>query len=175
MENKKNTAIDFANLIISYASEMPDNKGNLTPIKLQKILYYVYVECLLTHKVKLFDAPIEKWKFGPVVSSVYHNFKNYGVNNIKEPTSSFVFEMTPQGLQFEEIPFTRDSIEVSSEIKETIKTKVNELIDRDPFELVNKTHRETPWKNFESQILRGDRGLIYSDDELIEFFTKTNE
>lgn len=175
MENKKNTAIDFANLIISYANEIPNRVGSLTPIKLHKILYYVYVECLLKHGVKLFDAPIEKWKFGPVVSSVYHNFKTYGVSHIEEPTASFVFDITQDGLRYEEIPFTSESIDVCSEVKQTIKNKVGELIDEDPFDLVERTHREMPWKKFEPQILRGERGLIYSDGELIEFFTKAGE
>lgn len=175
MENKKNTAVDFANLIILYANEIPNRLGSLTPIKLHKILYYVYVECLVKHEVKLFDTPIEKWKFGPVVSSVYHNFKSYGVSHIDEPTSSFVFDITPEGFRYEEIPFTSESIEVCSEIKQTIKSKVAELINEDPFDLVEKTHKETPWKKFELQILRGERGLIYSDDELIEYFTKDGE
>lgn len=175
MENKKNTAIDFANLIISYANDLPNRTGSLTPIKLQKILYYVYVECLRTHQVKLFDEPIEKWKFGPVVSSVYHNFKTYGVKHIEEPTSSFVFDVTQDGLKFEEIPFKNESITICPEVKKTIKVKVEELINVDPFELVERTHKEEPWKSCESQILRGDRGLIYSDEELIKCFTKTGE
>ncbi|WP_062034631.1 type II toxin-antitoxin system antitoxin SocA domain-containing protein [Acinetobacter sp. BMW17] len=175
MENKKNTAVDFANLIITYVKDLPNRKGSLTPIKLQKILYYVYVECLLKHQVKLFDTPIEKWKFGPVVASVYHNFKTYGTNHIADPTPSFVFDFNENGFHYEEIPFTQDSVEICSDVQNTIRQKVAELIDENPFDLVEQTHREEPWKKYESQILKGERGLVYSDEELIGFFSKIRE
>lgn len=174
MNNKKYTALDIANLIITYANQIPGRKSSLTPIKLQKILYYVYVECL-KQGVKLFDTPIEKWKFGPVVSSVYHNFKTYGVHHIDGPSSSYVFDDNEDGLYFEEIPFSSDDIELDSNMKDIIRRKVEELIDINPFELVEKTHREDPWKKFEPQILKGERGLIYSDDELIAWFSNEEE
>ncbi|WP_180024055.1 Panacea domain-containing protein [Acinetobacter sp. YH1901134] len=175
MENKKNTAVDFANLIITYVKDLPNRKGSLTPIKLQKILYYVYVECLVKHNVKLFDTPIEKWKFGPVVSSVYHNFKTYGTSHIAEPTPSFVFDLNEDGFHYEEIPFTKASVEICPEVEKTIRQKVADLVDQNPFDLVEQTHRELPWKKFEPQILKGVRGLVYSDEELINYFTKNAE
>lgn len=45
--NKRTTAIDIANYIVDVVNNNPDMKGILTPIKLQKILYYVYVNCLV--------------------------------------------------------------------------------------------------------------------------------
>lgn len=162
-------AMDIANLIIAYANL--NRKGTLSPIKLQKILYYVYVECLVRHGIKLFDTPIEKWKFGPVVSSVYHNFKNYGVNHIDEPSSSFIFDESEGGFNFEEVPFDIESIDLSLEIRDVIRTKVEELISINPFELVEKTHTEKPWKDYEHKILSGEKGLFYSDKELMDCFS----
>ena len=77
MNNYK--AMDIANYIVEYTNNTL-KKDNLTPIKLQKIMYYVYVNCLVKHNIKLFNQPIEKWKFGPVISDVYHSFKVYGTN-----------------------------------------------------------------------------------------------
>lgn len=171
MNEKKNTAMDIANLIIVYANQIENRIGSLTPIKLQKILYYVYVDCLVNQKTKLFNTPIEKWKFGPVVSSVYHNLKNYGVRHIAEPSSSYIFDDSKGSIYFQEIPFSEEALGLRSDIKESIKRKVIELIDVDPFELVERTHREKPWKNYESLILEGERGLIYSDEEIIEAFS----
>lgn len=174
MNNKKYTALDIANLIITYANQISSRKSSLTPIKLQKILYYVYVECL-KQGTKLFDTPIEKWKFGPVVSSVYHNFKTYGVNHIDVPSSSYVFDDNEDGLYFEEVPFSSENIELNSNVKDIIRKKVEELIDVNPFELVERTHQEEPWKKFEPHILKGERGLIYSDDELMAWFSNEEE
>ncbi|MDC5528710.1 DUF4065 domain-containing protein [Acinetobacter baumannii] len=175
MMNNNYSALDISNLIITYANELPSRIGSLTPIKLQKILYYVYVDCLVNHKVKLFDTPIEKWKFGPVVSSVYHNFKNHGVRHIEEAPPSFMFDEGENGFVFEEIPFVSDSIALDAKIKQAIRDKVAELIDEDPFVLVERTHREEPWKKDAPSILRGDRGLIYSDQELINYFSSKAE
>lgn len=172
--NNKYTAMDVANLIIIYANQIPTRTGSLTPIKLQKILYYVYLECL-KGGVKLFETPIEKWKFGPVVSPVYHNFKAYGVRHINEPSSSYVFDENEEGFHFEEIPFSPESIQFDPEIKTIIREKVEELIDVDPFELVERTHREKPWKDYEQNILNGERGLIYSDIELMDWLTSKEE
>lgn len=172
MENNKNyTAMDIANLIIVYANQINNRVGSLTPIKLQKILYYVYVKCLVNKQTKLFDTPIEKWKFGPVVSSVYHSLKNYGVRHISEPTSSYIFDDSNGSIYFEEVPFSANSIELSPEVIGLIKSTVAELINVDPFELVERTHNDKPWKDFESRILKGERGLIYSDDEIIKAFS----
>jgi len=97
------------------------------------------------------------------------------VHHIDGPSSSYVFDDNEDGLYFEEIPFSSDDIELDSNMKDIIRKKVEELIDINPFELVEKTHREDPWKKFEPQILKGERGLIYSDDELIAWFSNEEE
>ncbi|MCP5793232.1 DUF4065 domain-containing protein, partial [Klebsiella pneumoniae] len=81
--------VDYTNNILK--------KQNLTPIKLQKILYYVYVNCLVKHDAKLFDQPIEKWKFGPVVSDVYHSFKMHGTSHISTTVSGYKFTDNADG------------------------------------------------------------------------------
>ena len=53
-----------------------------------------------------------------------------------------------------------------TKIKLTIR-RINEK----PFDLVEKTHREDPWKNFEPRILKGEKSLYYSDDEIKYYFS----
>lgn len=169
MENNKFTALDVANYIVYFVNNSL-KKQNLTPIKLQKILYYVYVNCLVKHNFKLFDQPIEKWKFGPVVSDVYHNFKTVGTVHIAHTVPSYRFtDDANGGFSFEIIPFDNTKIEQSSVANE-INSTITNLIDRSPFELVEITHNEEPWKRCESQILNGAKGLIYSDQELLDYF-----
>ena len=48
---------------------------------------------------------------------------------------------------------------------------IDKLIDVGPFELVEKTHREDPWKNFEPRILKGEKSLYYSDEEIKHYFS----
>lgn len=167
--DKKFTAIDIANYIIEYTNDTLGKK-NLTPIKLQKILYYVYVHCLVKHKVKLFDQPIEKWKFGPVVSDVYHSFKMHATSHISTTVPSYKFTDDQNGgFSFDVIQFNKMDVESLAVIGE-IRSTISNLIDKGPFELVERTHQEDPWKRYESQILSGAKGLTYSDQELEQYF-----
>ncbi|WP_180158871.1 Panacea domain-containing protein [Acinetobacter sp. YH01026] len=170
--NNKYTAMEIANYIVDYANKVLEAKS-LTPIKLQKILYYVYVNCLVKQNTKLFNQPIEKWKFGPVVSSVYHNFKIYGVGHIDSTISDYEFSDNPNEIfSFKEIPFDSTNLHFSDNIAQEINSTIRELIDVDPFELVEQTHREAPWKLREQEILNGVRGLVYSDQEILNYLGK---
>lgn len=49
----------------------------LTAMKLQKLVYIAYGWHLALTGKKLFDEEIEAWKHGPVVPSLYHEFKHF--------------------------------------------------------------------------------------------------
>ncbi|WP_227548197.1 Panacea domain-containing protein [Acinetobacter sp. RF14B] len=171
--NKKNTAINIANYIVEVVNNDLDMKGVLTPIKLQKILYYVYVNCLVNRNEKLFEEPIEKWKFGPVVSHVYHSFKVFGTGHIDSTISTFEFsDEANGGFSFKEVNFDSNSLALKPEVQEEIHSTIKALINEKPFDLVERTHEEDPWKLFEPRILAGERGLVYTDQEIKDFFSK---
>ena len=50
---------------------------DIDPMKLQKLLYYCQGYSLGLRGKPLFADPIEAWKYGPVVRSVYQEFKKY--------------------------------------------------------------------------------------------------
>lgn len=169
--NKNLTAIDLANYIIWYVNKNTENQ--LTQLKLQKILYYVYVTCLVKHDLKLFKDPIEKWKFGPVVSSVYHKYKSMGSTHIEKPEDSYIFnDEDEDDFSFEVIPFNEKDIisALDSDVISDINSEIEELSSLSPFALVEKTHREEAWKKFEKHIANGAQGLKYSDKEIKECF-----
>ena len=58
-------------------------KASLTHKKLQKLLYYAQAWNLVFNNRKLFNEPIEAWVHGPVVPSLYHNFKQFGYNRFE--------------------------------------------------------------------------------------------
>lgn len=49
----------------------------VTPMKLQKLLYFLYREYLKKTKEPLFSERFEAWKYGPVLPSVYSQFSSY--------------------------------------------------------------------------------------------------
>lgn len=56
----------------------------ITPMKLQKLLYFLYREYLKKTNEPLFSERFETWKYGPVISSVYSEFCHYRDKPIKE-------------------------------------------------------------------------------------------
>lgn len=59
---------------------------SITPMKLQKILYFVYRDYLQKQKdgIPLFAERFATWKYGPVLESVYTAFKKYGSEFISD-------------------------------------------------------------------------------------------
>lgn len=57
---------------------------DITPMKLQKLIYFVYRDYLQETGRSLFNERFETWKYGPVVPSVYNEFKKCGSNIIRK-------------------------------------------------------------------------------------------
>lgn len=75
----KTTATVLCNNILVRAKE---EKIRVTPMKLQKLLYYVCVKYAKETGDSPVLEPFEVWKFGPVVSSVYVEFKSFSTKPI---------------------------------------------------------------------------------------------
>jgi len=58
----------------------------VTPLKLQKLLYYLKAWGLVAGE-NLFDGEFKKWVHGPVNLEVYHKFKEFKKDPIKLPKS----------------------------------------------------------------------------------------
>lgn len=122
--------------------------SNVDNLKLQKLLYYCQGVHLVTHNEPLFDAPIEAWRYGPVVPIVYYTYKEFGFDTIKIPESEYL------SLRKEEISSIDMVIEYFGQMSS--------------LSLVNKTHNEKPWRdNYEE----GENNIIPINE--IENFFKT--
>lgn len=55
---------------------------NVTPMKLQKLLYFVYKDYLQRTGNQLFTERFETWQYGPVLSSVYTEFCSFRAGRI---------------------------------------------------------------------------------------------
>lgn len=56
---------------------MSDEVHDLTNMKINKLLYFAQGHYLAMYGEPLFREPVEAWPFGPVVESVYENYKAY--------------------------------------------------------------------------------------------------
>jgi uncharacterized phage-associated protein len=62
------------------------------PMKLQKLVYYAYGWGLVTIGEPLFSEGVQAWKFGPVIPSVYYEFRAYGNNAITDRARDVISE-----------------------------------------------------------------------------------
>ncbi len=80
-----NSAQDIAAWFINRAAQdVKDNNGEyMTNLKLQKLLYLAQKMAVKKRQKALFLDEIRHWKFGPVVKTVYEQYKSKGADPIK--------------------------------------------------------------------------------------------
>lgn len=76
---------DIAEYFLSRYSE----NGNITPMKLIKLVYIAHGWYLGITEKALIDENPEAWKYGPVIPSLYHQFKSFGNSAIRSENKSF--------------------------------------------------------------------------------------
>jgi uncharacterized phage-associated protein len=80
----KYTAFDVANYFLYKAQEATEEDQELiSNLKLQKLVYYAQGLHLAINGEPLFLDRIEAWTYGPVVTELYHYYKEHGSNGIR--------------------------------------------------------------------------------------------
>jgi len=78
------SALAVANKFLELAEACNDR--TLTPMKLQKLIYFAHAWHLhYFNGEPLINDKICAWKYGPVIESVYHEFKRFGKQPISGP------------------------------------------------------------------------------------------
>lgn len=118
------TALEIARYIINKCIELGRPVSNL---QLQKILYYLQGEYIRQNNGELlFKDSIEAWQYGPVVPSVYYSY-NYNSSN--------------------PIALKQQEMELLENEKKIINPIITELSNETAWNLVQRTHLESPWKD----------------------------
>lgn len=138
--------IDVAEYMVNYC-EVNLNKP-ITNLQLQKFLYYVQGVTLAIKNIPMFINEIEAWRYGPVVPDAYYWFNDNSSNKISgiKPKNSVL----------------------NNEEKSIINFVANELIDIEPWKLVEKTHLEDPWRE---SYIQGYNQII-SNNEIQGWFKR---
>lgn len=136
----ENNALSIANYFIDLAGK---NNEKIKPLRLMKLVYIAhgYILAILNKSAlnKRFDR-VEAWKFGPVIPSVYHSFKIYGSDDIKEKTKIFTDEYS------EEIPKIEEPTLEGEEERKVCDFVWKNYRSYSGSDLVTMLHREgTPW------------------------------
>lgn len=136
--------MDVARFIVNYSIEIGRPVSNL---KLQKLLYFVQVAFISRYGVPCFDEPIVHWRHGPVVESVYQKYKAYGAENITDKELEyFSFYFDPETMSFvtKWKKYNENIFEFIHSV--LIKSIVEQYKDVLPWDMVELTHKEEPWK-----------------------------
>ncbi|KOY78256.1 uncharacterized protein RZ75_12230 [Apilactobacillus kunkeei] len=138
------TMVDFAHHIIGLSHK---NKLSITNLQLQKVMYFGLKYAIINKKFNedflnnMYNEKFLVWRYGPVEKSLYEHYRIYGPDPITE------------------------SHDVNKELT-VLDDKLIELIKKDPFDLVDKSHNEIFWKNNENKIDGWRSNVEYSLNEV---------
>lgn len=121
---------------------------DVTPMKLQKLLYLAQANHLAATGERLFDADIEAFEHGPVV---YRVWQTYSGNQIIDPDTH---------------PDTHDRL-VPPDVEAFLAAVWTRYQDWSASALRHLTHRQSPWRDH--YVERGFRTPI-PDDDMLSYF-----
>ncbi|HBP4947611.1 TPA: SocA family protein [Pseudomonas aeruginosa] len=122
--------------------------GEISNLKLQKLVYYAQGFSLALLGEPLFDEPIEAWMHGPVVRSLYQRFSKYGSNPIPPPG------------EFDDSVLTRDQRRLIEEVFDVYG-------QYSAWKLRQLTHEEDPWRD---NYVEGEFSRKIPQDEMEHYF-----
>lgn len=156
------TAKAVANYFLDIAKR---EKASITSMKLQKLVYVSHGWFLALVDLPLINEPVEAWQYGPVIPSLYQEFKEYGKTPIDKPA-----------VDYEMVAGTIRLVEPSVDEVKGISLLLDKVWDAygglSAYQLSNMTHEpDTPW----DQVWNGSdgskvRGLDIPDEVISRHF-----
>jgi uncharacterized phage-associated protein len=143
---------------------------SLTPMKLQKLVYFAHGWSLALTGQPLVSERIEAWQFGPVIPALYRELKSYGNGVITEEAGSS-FGMRSDGKVVLKAPCLDDYPDdaQTTQAKEIIARVFEVYGSYSGAKLSNATHMQgTPWQ----QVYQDHVRSLAIPDGIIESYFK---
>jgi uncharacterized phage-associated protein len=142
-------AIDICNWFL--ASIDREAGDSITHLKLQKLVYYAQAWALAQLNKPLFEEDFEAWTHGPIVPSLFHQFKDNG---------------------WEALPYP-DSVPIFNSDIETLLEEVLEVYGNlSARQLENLTQNEYPWKKARGNLPDEIRATTVISKEAMKMYYK---
>ena len=130
------------------------SKESMSPKKIQKLVYYAYSwyltlmnDCPEDLNNRLFDEKIKAWVHGPVIESIYQEYKGYKFYQIPKK-------------EINESEYDEDTLDVLNQVWDVYgKFNANEL--------ESITHQEEPWIKARGDLSPLENGYNSIDDKVI--------
>lgn len=124
----------------------------ITPLKLQKLVYYAQAWSLALDNIRLFDGVFQAWVHGPVNVELYNKYERYRWDSIEPPTD-VSFDM-----------FTDQQISLMDEVWEAYGKYDGKYLE-------DLTHQEVPWLKAREGLLPGERcDRIINENLMKEYY-----
>jgi uncharacterized phage-associated protein len=127
----------MAHNVHDIAAYILQQAGEMTAMKLQKLVYYAQAWSLVWDERSLFDERVEAWANGPVVPALYEKHRG-----------RFQLADWPDG----------DSSALSALERETVDAVIDYYASHPSQALSDLTHREQPWREARRGLAPGERG-----------------
>jgi uncharacterized phage-associated protein len=147
---------------------------SLTPMKLQKLIYYANGWHSAIKGEPLIDEQVEAWPYGPVIPSIYRVFREYGNQPITSPAMDFeIFDSPDPG---EDFRYCAPSLEGNTQQVDFARALLNRVWEiyggYSAVQLSNMTHAPgTPWRQVHDRYRgRIPRGTDIPWEAIRDFF-----
>ena len=125
-------------------------KGSMTAMKLQKLVYYSQAWALVWDDAPLFEEEIQAWANGPVVPELYQRHRGMFMLNLKKDIKPHLDENQ------------RDTVDKVLDFYAPMTSQ----------QLSDLTHSERPWLDARAGLADGERGeRVISLASMAEFYS----
>lgn len=156
------TPSHVANFFLQHAE---NNEIPVSVMKLNKLVYFAYGWTLALLDRPLFNEQIEAWKYGPVIPSLYHEFKHFGSKPIEDGVRSYDFDAFK-----DEKPVAPELPQNEKEIIEILNKVWDLYKDFSATTLMRLTHEKgAPWDRV---FKKNERNIAIDDTIIKEYFVE---
>ena len=142
---------DVANFFLKIVDR--DSGSTITPLKLQKILYYAQGYYLANYDKPLFEDDFQAWAHGPANEGIYDKYKSCKYNTIPMPK--------------EDLPLMDDELnDFLNDIWQTFGIYDGKYLEE-------QTHKESPWIEARKGYAPGEKCHEIITKESMKRFFKT--
>lgn len=150
------TSSHVANFILDNAEK---EELSVTPLKLLKLVYLCYGWVRAITDIRLFEEHFEAWDYGPVIPSLYGEFKKYGGEGIPNSERSYIYD-------FERDPYVPRIVD-HQRITSIMQKCWDAFKAYKASSLVNETHeKDGPW----SKVYEKGKNNLLIDEDIKMFF-----
>ncbi|MDG4982034.1 DUF4065 domain-containing protein [Lactococcus lactis] len=152
--------ISVANFIVDYGKKINKPVSNL---QLQKIMYFVQGAFLDKYHQPIIDGQFSRWQYGPVLREIYTLFKYNGSSPISNVAiiSDDIFKLFDK----KQALFVSENTLGNSDVFKKFQNIVSQLLETEPWELVNLSHEQEIWAQYENEI-QTHSAPDYTNDEI---------